>query len=100
MSLPVPYQADRARVLLSKHERSVVTQTQRVYDQARVAAVKADGAVALAAHIMEQVVGLDRYRQSLSEGDPMLGLVLGDIEANAIRQCKKIQNNLYNPWGF
>jgi len=79
-------------------DRKVAKRARETVDEVRLAALKADGAMALGAHLMEGLVGLDDQRRSLSGGDPITDALLMEIEASTIRQCKGIQNNLYNGW--
>lgn len=81
-------------------DRAVAKRAKVVRDDTRIAALKSDASMALAAHIMEGLVGLDNYRQQLAQDDPMIKAMLMEIEAAAIRQAKSIQNGLHNDWGF
>lgn len=79
-------------------DRKLARSAKEAVDEVRLAALRADGAMALAAHIMEGFVGLDDFRKSLSGGDPLKDTMLMDIEAAALRQVRGIQTGLYNRW--
>jgi hypothetical protein len=81
-------------------DRELVRQAKAVHDQVRLASFQADGAVALAGHLMEGMVGLDEHRRALAKDDPITNALLADIEQQAILSVKKIQANLYNGWAI
>ncbi len=83
-----------------RSDRQVAARAKQAYDEVRLAALKVDGALALAGHIMDGVVGLDNHRQALSNGDPVTDVLLADIQINAVRKVKAIQNGLYDEWGL
>jgi hypothetical protein len=83
-----------------KESRELQQQKQRLMDEARLDGVKIDGVAALANHIFERAVDLNEARISLAGGDPITHALLGDIQANAMRQMKKIQNSLYDEWSL
>jgi hypothetical protein len=83
---------------VTRAERESARAASEVVNEVRLAAIEADGAMALAAHIMQGMVDLDEQRKSLMSNDPLLALMLGEIEATSVRQVKKIQNNLYTQW--
>lgn len=85
---------------MSRRNRKVTQQSKQVYDEVRMAALKNDGSMALAAHIMEGFVQLDARRMELAQGEPALSALLTDIEMTALRQAKLIQSKLYNDWGL
>ena len=74
------------------------SKVKSVQDEVRLTAIKAEGALALAAHIMEGVIGLDEHRKSISAGDPVTDVLLTEIEVAAVRHVKSIQGSLYNNW--
>jgi hypothetical protein len=81
-------------------ERSVAARGKRVYDDVRLSALKADGAFALGAHIMEGITDLDSHRRALAGGNQQLDAVLSAIELDTIRQVQGIQRGLYSPFGI
>lgn len=83
-----------------RHDRQVAAMAKRVYDEVRLKAMEADGAMALGGHMMEGLTALNAKRQSLSNGDPMVDVMLAEVMANTIRQCKNIQNGLFDSWGL
>lgn len=85
---------------VQRYDRRVAAQAKRVHDEVRLAAFKSDGALGLAGHIMDGVVGLDTYRRMLSKDDPITTALLADIEQQAMFQVKRIQANLFNDWGL
>lgn len=86
-------------VAVPYRDRSVAKRAKDVFDEVRLNALKADGAMALAGHIMEGVVELDNLRREISQGDPALEAMLMSFESTALRQMAKIQRELYDPWG-
>jgi hypothetical protein len=65
------------------------------------AALKGQGAMALAGHLMGGVRDLDEVRKDLSGNDPLLTVALGRIEARALRQVDAIQAELFEEkWGL
>lgn len=60
------------------------------------AALKVDGAIALAAHTMGGVRDLDAHRVSLAGGNKQLDAIMIGIEVTALDQITKIQRNLFN----
>lgn len=82
--------------IASARDRALAKKTREVYDEVRLQGYKIEGAVALAGHAMENVLSLHEHRAELTKGDPGLDAVLLDIELEAVRQVRKIQNGLYN----
>lgn len=84
----------------AKQDREVIQQAKKIHDEVRLSAFKADGALALAGHIMEGVVGLDNHRRQLAGNDPVTTALLADIEQEAINSVKRIQRDLTSGWGL
>jgi hypothetical protein len=82
---------------LEKRERR---QSDATVAEVRRSAQRVDGAMALAGHMMGGLTELDKLRQKLAGDDMPLNMMLSDIEAMAIQQCKHIQARLFNPWGL
>lgn len=85
---------------VARMDRAVAQRAKEYYDEVRLRSFRADGAMALAGHIMEGITALDARRQALAKDDPMMNGILGQIEAVAITQARTIQENLYNPWNL
>lgn len=85
---------------VARQDREVVAKAKEVHDEVRLAGFKADGAMALAGHIMEGAIGLDDHRRTLAGNDPIRNALLADIEQQAIFQVKKIQARLFDEWGL
>jgi hypothetical protein len=83
-----------------RSDRGVAKRAKAIYDETRVAAMKADAGIALGAHIMEGVVGMEHLRRQLAGDDIGLNLLLSEIQQNTIRQVGHVQRNLFNDWGF
>lgn len=79
-------------------DRAIVSQARQTRGEVQIAGFKADGAMALAGHIMEGVVDLDAHRRMLAGQDPLLNALLADIEQTALFSVKKIQTSLYSQW--
>lgn len=71
---------------------------QAIYEEVRLAAFKVDGAVALSGRIMEELVYLNEHRRHLAAEDPTVNMMLADIQAETVRQVKKIQRGLFDDW--
>lgn len=94
----IPYVTGEVRV--SRHDREVAARAKRVYDEVRLSAVKADGAMALGAHIMEGTAQLDAHRRQLAGNNEALNAVLCEIELTTIRQAQTIQRQTFNRFGI
>lgn len=86
--------------LVPARDRRVGKQAKQVYDDVRLRGMQVDGAMALAAHVMDEAVQLDQKRLALAGTDPVLNGLLSDIEATALRQAKSIQQGLFSRWGL
>jgi hypothetical protein len=84
----------------ARYDRQVARQAKPIHDEVRLSAFKADGALALAGHIMEGVASLDTHRRMLAGNDPVTNRLLADIEQQALFSVKTIQAKLYNGWGL
>lgn len=84
----------------ARYDRAVAARAKPIHDEVRLSAFKADGALALAGHIMEGVVSLDMHRRMLAGNDPVTNRLLADIEQQALFSVRQIQANLYNGWGL
>lgn len=86
----------------TRADREALEAARRAARQAQyevqLAAIEVDGAVALGSHIMGRLQSLDDVRRDVSGADPLLGILLADIEATTVRQVKDIQRNLYTQW--
>lgn len=78
--------------------RDLSPQGRNVYDEVRLAALKADGATALAGHMMSRLRELDDNRRQLVQDDATLNLICAEIESEAVQQCKEIQRRLNTPF--
>jgi hypothetical protein len=83
----------------SRADRQTQALAKKLINEVRIAALKTDGALALGDHIMTEIVELDDHRHALGRDNLALNLVLAEIEATAISQCKGIQRGLFNRWG-
>jgi hypothetical protein len=83
-------------VMPSRVERGVAKRAKAIYDETRIRAFEVDAQVALAGHIMEQVVELDTQRRDLAGNEQALNAVLCDIELNTLRNLKKTQDGLHS----
>lgn len=93
----MPYADGSQRV--RRRDRDVAKDAKAVYDEVRLAAFKARGALELGAHVMDGVMELDEHRRELAGDDPVTVGLLAEIERQAINSAKAIQRNLYNRWG-
>ncbi len=84
----------------ARMDRAVAREAKAVYDEVRIKAFQADGALALAGHIMEGILGLDQKRRTLAQDDPVTNALLADIQSQAMYQVKKIQANLFDDWNM
>lgn len=81
-------------------DRALVEAAAPVYDEARLTALKVDGAVAVGEHAMAAIERLDDVRRDLARGDATKNELLADIELETIRQVKKLQSKLFNEFGI
>lgn len=81
-------------------DRAVARRAKRTYDDVRLRALQADGSMALGAHIMEGLVGLDETRKGLTDGDPIMSVLLMEVEAETIRQVRSVQRRLGQGWNL
>lgn len=77
---------------------AIARKAKQIHDEVRLTALKVDGAMALAGHIMEGLVAMDDRRRQLAKDDPVTNEMLARIEATAVNQIGVIQMNLYNGW--
>jgi hypothetical protein len=82
----------------NRDERQVAQAARAVYNEVQLARIEVDGAMVLAEHIMNRTLNLDVTRRQLSQDDPLVNLMLAEIEATALRQARAIQNQLYTEW--
>jgi hypothetical protein len=94
----IPYITGEARP--RSQDRALVSQARGVYNDVRLAALKADGAMALGAHIMEGAAQLDAHRRALAGNDPALNAILCEIELSTVRQAQIIQRQTFNLFGI
>jgi hypothetical protein len=88
----------RGEAVPARRDRAVAREAKQLYDRARLQAMKADASLALAGHIMNGVVELDKLRHQLSDKDVFLEMILTDIEAVALKQVRRIQVDLTGLW--
>lgn len=81
---------------VTRNDREVARRAKReTYDKVREAGFAADGAFALAGHIMEGYARLDAHRQSLAGNDPGLNNDLDAFQLQARQQALSIQRNAF-----
>jgi hypothetical protein len=80
--------------------RRGTTLARHYVEEVRLAGLQVDGALALAGHLVEGLVDLDTHRRRLAGDDVGLNLLLSEIEATAVRQCQRIQSDLYRDSRF
>ena len=85
---------------VARTDQAVTGRAKQVYDDMRLAAFEADGALALAGHIMEGAAGLDAHRRALARNDPTLNAMLSGIELDALGAVRRIQRGAHDSWGF
>ncbi len=78
--------------------RDLSSQGRAICGEVRLAGLKADGAVALAQHMMARLRELDDDRRQLAKDDATLNLICAEIESEAVQQCKQIQRGLNSPF--
>jgi hypothetical protein len=87
-----------SQVVPAKADRPIAQRAKTVVAEVRHSGLKVDGAIALASHVMDLVIDLDHRRRVLSNGDPLLNEILGEIEGMAVRQARLIQTDLFADW--
>jgi hypothetical protein len=93
MAAMVKWREQQRRISKEEQARQV-----ELLGQGRLAAHKMKLAAALAGGTMALAVELDAERQSLTGGDPMLGIMLAEIMANFVRQAHHIQMHMFDGW--
>jgi len=88
------------RRLMSKQERETARAKGVVRGEVQLTGFQIEGAAAVAGRFMDIAVDLDNHRRELATDDVSLNLLLGEIEANFIRQGKRIQSQLFDQWGL
>lgn len=83
-----------------REQKELAQAAKQIVAEVQLAGLKADGTLALAVHIMEQVRDVVAYRRQLVEGDPEMAMILSQFEAQGYRQVQQIQRDLFNPWGL
>lgn len=82
-----------------RSDRLTVQCARLVHDGVRIAALKTDGSLALAAHVMEGAEGLDAHRQDLAGQRSAAQHYPGRRRSYGARAGQKIQMNLFNEFG-
>lgn len=90
----------RGEISPRRQDRAIAAASRDLFNEVRLATLKADGAMALAAHLMEGMTGLDEQRRSLSRGDQIADVMLAEIQIATLHAVKKIQTSLYDQWGM
>lgn len=75
--------------------RAAAREVRAFTDEVRVAALHADGAIALGLHILGHVKEFDGERAKLAGDNIGLDMLLCDIEMTAVQQCRRIQKSLF-----
>lgn len=88
------------RLSVPRRDREVAQAAKRIHDEVRLKSLEADGAIALAGHLMEGLVELDKYRRQLAGDDPITNQMLGAVQMMAVQQATSIQRGLFNQWGI
>lgn len=89
----------RREVAPRRQDRTLAAKAKGIYEEVRLGALMADGALALSGHIIGEVVELDEERRSFARrATPNLNAVLIEIEVTGIEQAQKVQRNLYKRW--
>jgi len=89
----------RGEVTPRRHDRPLAARAKGIYEDVKLGALMADGALALAGHIIGEVVELDEERRSFSRRiTPELNAVLIEIEVTGVEQAQKVQRDLYKRW--
>ena len=82
-------------------DRRVARQAKQLYDDVRLAGMAIEGAAALAAHAMETASALDAERQQLpGSADPILNMVLLEMESTGLAQMKRAQRRAFDRFGL
>lgn len=83
-----------------KRDRQVARKAKQTYDEVRLTGYRISGGMALAKHTMDEVEALDAHRRRLAGDDPVLGMALLDIEADAVRGAKSSLRRYNDDWGL
>src|SRR4051812_6758024 len=97
MSNEITRAADRR---MSVRQQRVANQRKdEVTCQVQLTDYKIKGAAVVGVRFMDTAVEVDAHRRELAGDDVGLNMLLGEIEANFVRQGKRIQNGLYDEFG-
>lgn len=81
-------------------DRKIAKQAKSAYDEARMAALKIDGRNAVTAHAITGITDLVRHGQEAAQGDPFLGVIVGELVNEAVRGARTEIRGLYSNWGL
>lgn len=90
----------RGDAVVPKRDRQVARQAKKTYDGVRLTGLRVSGGMALAKHTMDEVADLDAHRRRLAGDDPVLGMALLDIEAEAVHGAKSTLRRYNDDWAL
>jgi hypothetical protein len=79
--------------------RQLARKAKKIYDEVRLTGYHVSGGMALAKHAMDETTALNAHRRRLAGDDPLLGMALLDIEAEAIQGAKSTLRRYNDDWG-
>jgi hypothetical protein len=94
----MPYVQGETKV--PARDRQVARRAKETYDETRLAGYRVSGGMALAKHAMDETAALDAHRRRLAGDDPLLGMALLDIEAEAIQGAKSTIHRYHDDWNL
>lgn len=74
-----------------RYDRAVARSATGIRKPVREGGFAIDGITAVGVHTMERVVDLDDERRRLAGKDPLLNVLLSDVEQQAIRDMARVQ---------
>lgn len=81
-------------------EKQTARTANEIVSEVRLSALRAEGQIALAGHIMNNLTELNAHKRMLAQDDPGLHMMLSRIEAEAGEACTRLQKNLFNDSPF
>src|SRR3954454_23985291 len=85
---------------VTKPQREAARQADQIKAEVQLLGLRIDGALAIGAHAMAGLLDLDDHRRELAGEDVARNVLLGEIEAQTIRQVKRLQAGLFDEWGL
>lgn len=84
----------------ARADRAVVKQAKTIYDNAAIDAFRARGHMAVAGEMLNGLSELHAHAKKLSEDDPAMMMICGEIVGQTVNNCKQILKNRVGDWTY